>query len=544
MTKKNIESNLIYFLALIIPVFSFFEGETLFVIYEREFDSRILFLLITVPLFLIIAIKNKWYRLDMVGKIFLSFIIIGILNSILISENLIWSVPTLLRFTGIFLIYVITRNLFVEKIGFHRLLNAILISGFFPVIVGIIQYIFKLGLNINDAHRIYGSFTPHPVGFAFYLQILILVAIYMFLYSGSYRYIFFTLILGFLLIHTNTRLVFVTTCLSIGIIILLKKHYKLFAVSSILTILYLIFIQKSLIYRLLSTFNMDSSTKFRYFIYNTMEPLMKENLIFGSGLGNFAYIFEELTGIDRVAPHNDYFGILFEVGVIGLVIYLILQLCIILQLGYKIKNNNPTKLFLIFVTLMVFINTNIFGFLSNPNNYYEIQLYVWMIIGSTFGLLNNKSDKKDLNLGLVGSSGGHLMQLYQLEDWWNKHDRFWVTFDKQDSRSLLKEERKYWCYHPTNRNVKNLIRNTFLAIKILFKERPDVIISTGAAPAIPFYYIGKLLGAKLIYVEVYDRIDLPTLTGKIVYPITDKFILQWEDQKKHYPKGEVLGGVL
>ena len=52
------------------------------------------------------------------------------------------------------------------------------------------------------------------------------------------------------------------------------------------------------------------------------------------------------------------------------------------------------------------------------------------------------------------------------------------------------------------------------------------------------------MGKKLIYIEVYDRITSPTLTGKIVYPITDKFILQWEEQKKYYPKGECIGGLI
>lgn len=149
-----------------------------------------------------------------------------------------------------------------------------------------------------------------------------------------------------------------------------------------------------------------------------------------------------------------------------------------------------------------------------------------------------------MKICLVSSSGGHLTHLYWLKEFWEEHDRFWVTFEKEDAKSLLKKERKYWCYYPTNRNIINLIKNTFLAIKILYKEKPDMIISSGAAPAIPFFYIGKLLGAKLVYLEVFDRIDTPTLTGKIVYPITDKFILQWEEQKKFYPKGIYIGGII
>lgn len=143
----------------------------------------------------------------------------------------------------------------------------------------------------------------------------------------------------------------------------------------------------------------------------------------------------------------------------------------------------------------------------------------------------------------VTSSGGHLTHLIQLKEWWKDKERFWVTFEKEDSKSILKGEKKYWCYFPTNRNIKNLIKNAFLAIKILREEKPDIIISTGAAPAIPFFYLGKIFGAKLVYIEVYDRIDKPTLTGKIVYPISDLFVLQWEEQRKFYPKGEMLGGL-
>ncbi|MBU7454886.1 PssD/Cps14F family polysaccharide biosynthesis glycosyltransferase [Leuconostoc fallax] len=148
-----------------------------------------------------------------------------------------------------------------------------------------------------------------------------------------------------------------------------------------------------------------------------------------------------------------------------------------------------------------------------------------------------------MKVALVGSSGGHLTHLYLLKKFWEKEDRFWVTFDKEDARSILKNERKYNAYFPTNRNIINLVRNTFLAIKILFKERPDVIISSGAAVAVPFFYLGKLFGAKTVYIEVFDRIDKPTLTGKLVYPVTNKFIVQWPEMKRVYPKAIDLGGI-
>lgn len=144
---------------------------------------------------------------------------------------------------------------------------------------------------------------------------------------------------------------------------------------------------------------------------------------------------------------------------------------------------------------------------------------------------------------LVGSSGGHLTHLYKLKPFWEKHERFWVTFDKEDARSILEGEKLYPCYYPTNRNVKNLLRNTLLAWKILRKEKPDLIISFGAAVAVPFFYLGKLFGAKTIYAEVFDRIDKPTMTGKLVYPVTDRFIVEWEEMKQVYPKAINLGSI-
>lgn len=156
---------------------------------------------------------------------------------------------------------------------------------------------------------------------------------------------------------------------------------------------------------------------------------------------------------------------------------------------------------------------------------------------------NKKKNTGNIKVCLVGSSGGYLTHLYMLEPFWGKRERFWVTFDKADARSLLKGERTYPCYFPTNRNIKNLIKNTILAWKVLRKEKPDLIISSGAAVAVPFFYLGKLFGAKLVYIEVFDRIDKPTMTGKMVYPIADKFIVQWEEMKEVYPKAINLGSI-
>ena len=65
--------------------------------------------------------------------------------------------------------------------------------------------------------------------------------------------------------------------------------------------------------------------------------------------------------------------------------------------------------------------------------------------------------KDEIKVCLVGSSGGHLTHLYMLKPFWKDKNRFWVTFDKEDARSLLEGEKVYPCYFPTNRSIKALM---------------------------------------------------------------------------------------
>jgi UDP-N-acetylglucosamine:LPS N-acetylglucosamine transferase len=142
---------------------------------------------------------------------------------------------------------------------------------------------------------------------------------------------------------------------------------------------------------------------------------------------------------------------------------------------------------------------------------------------------------------LVGSSGGHLAQLHQLKPWWERHDRRWVTFEKPDAISLLAGEDTQWAYQPTTRNIPNLLRNLKLSWKVLRDYRPDVVVSTGAGCAFPFFVMAKAMRMKTVYVEVYDRIDSKPLTSKLCYPFSDLFLVQWDEQQKLYPKSQVIG---
>ena len=157
----------------------------------------------------------------------------------------------------------------------------------------------------------------------------------------------------------------------------------------------------------------------------------------------------------------------------------------------------------------------------------------------SFEIVNNIK-----KIGVITSKGGHLVAIIQLRQLFDKYHHFWVTFRGEDVDEYLKDEIKYYAYFPESRNVMNAIKNTFLAIKILTQEKPTILISSGAGIAVPFFLIGKFLKMKLIFIETYDYIKYPSLTGKILYNMVDLFLVQHKIQKRWYPKAKYWGSLL
>lgn len=153
---------------------------------------------------------------------------------------------------------------------------------------------------------------------------------------------------------------------------------------------------------------------------------------------------------------------------------------------------------------------------------------------------------KSLKIMYVGSSGGHLLELLRLQEILGElqYSAVWVTFRKPDAEHRLQGQRVYWCHYPTTRNIKNLLRNSFQAFHLLLREKPDVIVSTGAAVAVSYAWIGRLFGAKIVFVEATNRVKSPSLTGKLVYPVAHLFCVQWPKLKEAYPKAEHIGPLI
>lgn len=150
---------------------------------------------------------------------------------------------------------------------------------------------------------------------------------------------------------------------------------------------------------------------------------------------------------------------------------------------------------------------------------------------------------RGVDLMLVCSSGGHLLQLHALGAAWRDFDRVWVSFDKSDVRSLLQAERVVFAFGPTNRSLVNLLRNALLALKLVARERPKVILTTGAGVAVPFCWVGRLFGAKVVYVESLTRIEAPSLSCRLIRPVAERIYVQWPELLTALPGARYVGSV-
>lgn len=154
-------------------------------------------------------------------------------------------------------------------------------------------------------------------------------------------------------------------------------------------------------------------------------------------------------------------------------------------------------------------------------------------------------DNKMKKICFASSSGGHFNQLNILIKNYNEYEHFIITEKTTFSENELKNKNKY-LFNTINRS-ENLFFVKFImySIKllcILIKERPDVVISTGALLTVPVCYICKFLGAKIIFIESFAKVKTPTFSGQLVYKIADKFIVQWDDMLEFYNNGKAEYG--
>lgn len=146
----------------------------------------------------------------------------------------------------------------------------------------------------------------------------------------------------------------------------------------------------------------------------------------------------------------------------------------------------------------------------------------------------------------ISSMGGHLNELLQLKPLFSKYQTSFVT-EKTPSTLFLENEYKevYYLPYATKHQMWKYIfvfpYNIFKSLFLFLKVKPDVIISTGSHTAVPMCYIAHLFKRKVIYIETFANIYTKSVAGKLVYPIADKFVVQWESMLDLYPNA-IYGG--
>lgn len=155
-----------------------------------------------------------------------------------------------------------------------------------------------------------------------------------------------------------------------------------------------------------------------------------------------------------------------------------------------------------------------------------------------------------MKIGVICSTGGHLTQALSALESFEGHDCFLVIQDFPSVKGIELNEirhiyhlRIFLNYSIWTGVLLSLFVNLFQLISIFWKEKPELLFSTGAEVAIPAFFIGKFLfGTKLIFLESLARIRNPSSTGKVLYRISDLYLVQWPELlKKAGPKAVYQG---
>ena len=147
----------------------------------------------------------------------------------------------------------------------------------------------------------------------------------------------------------------------------------------------------------------------------------------------------------------------------------------------------------------------------------------------------------------ISSTGGHLDELLRLQSLFKKYDYYIITEKDKTNEYLMDKyinKVSYLPYCTRSKPISYIFLFIYLIIKTIyyyFKIKPDVIVTTGTHTAGPICYLGKIFGSKIIYVETLANVSRKTVTGKLIYPIADLFIVQWKEMLDLYPKA-IYGG--
>jgi len=152
--------------------------------------------------------------------------------------------------------------------------------------------------------------------------------------------------------------------------------------------------------------------------------------------------------------------------------------------------------------------------------------------------------QKRMKVCLAASGGGHLVQMLKLIDSWQGYETFYITTAEIVKEQLQKLGKVYVVGECNRQSLLRTVKVLLCCMKIIFTERPDVVISTGAAAGCISCFLGKLTGAKVIWVDSITNIERLSVSGRMVRFIADLFFVQWPELTAKYRGVQFAGTVI
>jgi len=289
----------------------------------------------------------------------------------------------------------------------------------------------------------------------------------------------------------------------------------------------------------------DYSFKSRNVFINMARKISNDNYYIGIGLGNYKNYALEYSNKYIVEnfgyPHNIFEHIKAESGIFAYIIFKFLFIFIIgITFLYFIIRKNTEYIFLFLLLSLMYL----FGYFESY--LYDTQFAILLVISATLLYKISKNKNVSSKNMFICSIGGHLTQMLQLSSLLEQKDSILITEQTDVSINLQKKYKMEFLQYGS-RQYKTypfiLFKNTLYSLFLFIKYNPKNIITTGTHTAVPMCYIGYLFNRKIIYIESYAKSKTPTLSGRLVYPIANTFVIQWKSMQKHYPKAVYWGRI-
>jgi UDP-N-acetylglucosamine--N-acetylmuramyl-(pentapeptide) pyrophosphoryl-undecaprenol N-acetylglucosamine transferase len=154
-----------------------------------------------------------------------------------------------------------------------------------------------------------------------------------------------------------------------------------------------------------------------------------------------------------------------------------------------------------------------------------------------------------LRVCLAASGGGHLRQMLDLQPAWGGYDHFFVTEKSALGESVAKDHRAIFVQHYSFGQVRwgqpikmltSMIRNFFQSARLVLRERPDVVLTTGAGAVFWTCLMARALGARLILIESFARFHGPSKSGHMAKPFATDVVVQSAKLKEQWPEALIF----